>query len=44
MQKNIIILPNNSNIIMAANQAAQVTEDVNVVVVPSKTIHKDIQH
>ena len=24
--KNIIILPNNSNIIMAANQAAQVTE------------------
>ena len=36
--KNIIILPNNSKIIMAANQAAQVTEDVNVVVVPSKTI------
>ena len=36
--KNVIILPNNSNIIMAANQAAQVTEDVNVVVVPSKTI------
>lgn len=36
--KNIIILPNNSNIIMAANQAAQVTEEVNVVVVPSKTI------
>ncbi|MDO5794240.1 MAG: DAK2 domain-containing protein [Turicibacter sp.] len=36
--KNIIILPNNSNIIMAANQAAQVTEDVNVVVVSSKTI------
>lgn len=36
--KNIIILPNNSNIIMAANQAAEVTEDVNVVVVPSRTI------
>ena len=36
--KNIIILPNNSNIIMAANQAAQVTEDVNVEVIPSKTI------
>ena len=36
--KNIIILPNNSNIIMAANQAAQVTEDTNVVVIPSKTI------
>lgn len=36
--KNTIILPNNSNIIMAANQAAQVTEDINVVVIPSKTI------
>ncbi|MGL4335508.1 MAG: DAK2 domain-containing protein [Turicibacter sp.] len=36
--KNIIILPNNSNIIMAANQAADVTEDANVVVIPSKTI------
>lgn len=36
--KNIIILPNNSNIIMAANQAAQVTEDINVVVIPSKTV------
>ena len=36
--KNIIILPNNSNIIMAANQAAQVTEKSNVVVIPSKTI------
>lgn len=36
--KNIIILPNNSNIIMAANQAAEVTEDFNVIVVPSKTI------
>ena len=36
--KNIIILPNNSNIIMAANQAAQVAEESNVVVIPSKTI------
>ena len=36
--KNIIILPNNSNIIMAANQAAEVTESANVVVIPSKTI------
>lgn len=36
--KNIIILPNNSNIIMAANQAADVTEGTNVVVIPSKTI------
>lgn len=36
--KNVIILPNNSNIIMAANQAADVTEDVDVKVVPTKTI------
>lgn len=36
--KNIIILPNNSNIIMAANQAKDVTEEANVVVIPSKTI------
>lgn len=36
--KNIIILPNNSNIVMAANQAAEVTEDVHVSVIPSKTI------
>ena len=36
--KNIIILPNNSNIIMAANQAAEVTEGVQVSVIPSKTI------
>lgn len=36
--ENIIILPNNSNIIMAANQAADVTEGAKVVVVPSKTI------
>lgn len=36
--KNIIILPNNSNIVMAANQACQVVEDVNVKVVPTKTI------
>jgi len=36
--KNVIILPNNSNIIMAANQAKQVSDDVNVVVIPTKTI------
>ena len=36
--KNVIILPNNSNIIMAANQAAEVTEKAHVVVVPTKTI------
>jgi len=36
--KNVIILPNNSNIIMAANQAKDVIEDVNIIVVPTKTI------
>lgn len=35
--KNLIILPNNKNIIMAAEQAAELSED-NVVVVPTKTI------
>ncbi|MFC0233756.1 DAK2 domain-containing protein [Vagococcus entomophilus] len=34
---NVIILPNNKNIFMAADQAAEVS-DVAVVVVPSKTI------
>lgn len=36
--KNIIILPNNSNIIMAANQARDVVVDVNIAVIPTKTI------
>lgn len=36
--KNVFILPNNSNIILAAQQAAEVIEGVNVVVVPSKTL------
>ncbi|MCH5171211.1 MAG: DAK2 domain-containing protein [Erysipelotrichales bacterium] len=36
--KNIYILPNNSNIILAASQAAEVCEDVNVKVIPSKSI------
>ncbi len=35
--ENIIILPNNSNIVMAAEQAASVVED-NVIVIPSKTV------
>jgi DAK2 domain fusion protein YloV len=36
--KNVIILPNNSNIIMAANQAKDVMEGVNIAVIPTKTI------
>ncbi|MGY3713958.1 DAK2 domain-containing protein [Sutcliffiella cohnii] len=35
--ENVIILPNNSNIIMAANQAADVVGE-NVAVIPSKTV------
>ncbi len=35
--KNVIILPNNSNIILAAQQAAQTITDKKVVVLPSKT-------
>lgn len=36
--ENVIVLPNNKNIQMAANQAAEVSEDASVAVVPSKTI------
>lgn len=36
--KNIIILPNNSNIVMAAAQACDVVDGVKAVVIPSKTI------
>lgn len=36
--ENIFLLPNNSNIVMAAQQAAVVCEDENVHVIPSKTI------
>ena len=35
--KNVLILPNNKNIIMAAEQAAELSDD-EVVVVPTKTI------
>ena len=36
--ENIYILPNNSNIIMAAKQAAEVTEGKNVIVLETKSI------
>jgi len=39
---NIFILPNNKNIILAANQAKDLTEDKNVVVIPSKTVPQGI--
>ncbi|MCM1536981.1 MAG: DAK2 domain-containing protein [bacterium] len=40
--ENIFILPNNKNIIMAANQAADLTEDKKILVVPTKTIPQGI--
>ena len=36
--KHVFVLPNNSNIIMAANQAATVTEDKDVIVLPTKSV------
>lgn len=35
---HIFVLPNNSNIILAAQQAAQVLEDLDIRVIPSKSI------
>lgn len=36
--KNVIVLPNNSNVILAASQAAELAEDVNVLVLPTKNV------
>ncbi len=38
----IYILPNNKNIILAANQAQAMVEDKNIVVVPTKTVPQGI--
>ena len=40
--KTIFIYPNNSNIIMAANQAADMTEDKQIIVIPTKTVPQGI--
>ena len=40
--KNIYILPNNKNIILAANQARDLTKDKNIIVVPTKTVPQGI--
>ena len=40
--KTIFIFPNNSNIVMAANQARDLTEDKKIIVVPTKTIPQGI--
>ncbi len=39
---NIFILPNNKNIVMAANQARDLTEDKKIIVIPTKTIPQGI--
>lgn len=38
----VFILPNNKNIILAANQAAELTTDKNLIVIPTKTIPQGI--
>lgn len=38
----IFILPNNKNIIMAANQAQAMTEDKKIIVIPTKTVPQGI--
>ena len=38
----IYVLPNNKNIILAAEQAASLTEDKKIIVIPSKTIPQGI--
>ena len=40
--ETVFVLPNNKNIILAANQAADIEEDKNVIVIPSKTIPQGI--
>ena len=40
--ENIFILPNNKNIILAANQAASLMEEKNIFVIPSKTVPQGI--
>ena len=40
--EHIFILPNNKNIILAANQAQALTEDKYIIVVPSKTVPQGI--
>ena len=39
---HVFILPNNKNIIMAANQAASLVKDKDIIVIPTKTIPQGI--
>ena len=40
--ETIFILPNNKNIILAANQARDLTKDKKIVVIPTKTVPQGI--
>ncbi|MDD6233914.1 MAG: DAK2 domain-containing protein [Lachnospiraceae bacterium] len=40
--ENVFIFPNNSNIILAANQAQSIVDDKNIIVIPTKTIPQGI--
>lgn len=40
--KNVFVLPNNKNIILAANQARDIVEDKQIIVIPTKTIPQGI--
>ncbi len=40
--KHIFVFPNNKNIILAANQAASMTKNKEIIVIPSKTIPQGI--
>ncbi|MBO4373589.1 MAG: DAK2 domain-containing protein [Lachnospiraceae bacterium] len=39
---NIFIYPNNKNIILAANQASELSDDKNVIVIPTRTVPQGI--
>ena len=40
--KHIFILPNNKNIILAANQARSLTKEKDIIVIPTKTVTQGI--
>ncbi len=40
--KSVFVLPNNKNILLAAQQAAELSEDKKIIVVPSKTVPQGI--
>ena len=40
--RTVFVFPNNKNIIMAANQARDLTEDKTVIVIPTKTVPQGI--